>query len=174
MITLKLPLLIIIFTVCTLLGFAYGGRYSKRVVSLMSLHESIRLLETEIMVFANPLPLAIENMKTRISLEVYKAYEIIFEEIRFNKSGDLYNCFLMTSEYLEKTCLLKFEDIDVFLSLGKIIGKTNRIDQEQHFKYILNELNQLIEQAKEEKNCNEKMYRSLGILMGLGIVIILI
>ena len=51
MIALKLSLLTIIFVACTLIGFFYGGRYSKRVLSLISLHESIRLLETEIIVF---------------------------------------------------------------------------------------------------------------------------
>ncbi|NLL82427.1 MAG: hypothetical protein GX231_08995 [Tissierellia bacterium] len=174
MIALKLSLLTIIFVACTLIGFFYGGRYSKRVLSLISLHESIRLLETEIIVFSNPLPLAIENIRNRTSAHVYKVYERILNEIEFDQSGDLYNSFLTTSDYLKETCLLKQEDIDVFLSLGKIIGKTNRKDQKQHFKYILNELGQLIEQARVEKNTNEKMYRSLGILVGLGMIIILI
>lgn len=174
MIALKLPLLVIIFITCSLIGFSYGGTYAKRLKSLIELRESIRLLESEITVFANPLPIAIENIKNRISTDMYKVYSIILKHIKLDQSGDIYNSFLESTEYLEETCLLKAEDIDVFLSLGKLIGKTNRNNQEQYFQYILREIDQLIEQAKEEKIRNEKMYRSLGILTGLGIIIILV
>lgn len=174
MIVVRISLLISIFIICTLMGFAYGEKYGKRVISLMGLHQSIRLLEAEVIVFANPLPVAINNIRKRVSAEINEVFNIILKEMQSNESGDLYYSFLKTTNYLEKTCLLKTDDINVFLSLGKIIGKTNRNDQEQHFKYILNELEQLILDAKEEKNRNEKMYRSLGILMGLGMIIILI
>jgi stage III sporulation protein AB len=156
------------------MGFAYGGRYGKRVTVLMALHQAIRLLETEIIVFANPLPVAISNISKRISPEINGLFKIILDEMQNNQSGDLYYSFLKTTDYLEKTCLLKADDINVFLSLGKIIGKTNRNDQEQQFKHVYNELDLLILESKEEKNRNEKMYRSLGILLGLGIIIILI
>lgn len=173
-IVMRIFLLIIILITCTLMGFAYGGRYSKRVTSLMSLHQAIRLLETEIIVFANQLPVAINNINKRVSPEINSLFKIIINEMQNDQRGDLYYSFLKTTDYLEKKCLLKADDIDVFLSLGKIIGKTNRNDQEQQFRHIYYELDQLILEAKDEKIRNEKMYRSLGILLGLGIIIILI
>ena len=76
-IVMRIFLLIIILITCTLMGFAYGGRYSKRVTSLMSLHQAIRLLETEIIVFANPLPVAINNINKRVSPEINSLFKII-------------------------------------------------------------------------------------------------
>ena len=174
MIILKLILYIVVFISSSFIGFLFGGKYSKRVTSLASLQQSIRLLQTEIIVFANPFPYAINNISKRISEDMVNVYSIIMNEMIINQSGDLYNGFIESIYYLKNNCLLKEEDIDVFLSLGKVIGKTDRIDQELQFKYVLNEIDHLIVDAKEEKIKNEKMYRSLGILMGLGMIIILI
>lgn len=174
MIAAKIVLYMTILITSSLIGFAYGGRFSRRVISLGQLQQGIRLLQTEIIVFANPLPDALENISIKVSKEIKDVFIMIKEEMLTNQSGDLYFSFLEASEYLKTTCLLKQKDIDVFLSLGKVIGKTNRVDQEQQFLYALSQLEELLDEAKEEKIKNEKMYRSLGVLMGLGMIIILI
>ena len=140
----------------------------------MNLQQIIRLLQSEVIVFANPIHIALENISRRISDEIQQVYSIIKESIVKNQTGDLYSCFLQSIDYLRNTCLLKDDDIDIFLALGKVLGKTDRMDQELQFKYALNEFELLIVEAKDDKNKNEKMYRSLGVLMGLGMIIILI
>lgn len=174
MIVLKFVLYIMIFLTSSLLGFSIGSKYSKRVKNLMALQQSIRLLQAEVIVFANPIPFALQNISKRVSPDIQEVYSTISRSIEKNQSGDLYNCFLQSTDYLKNRCMLKEQDIDVFLALGKVIGKTDRMDQELQFKYALNEMDLLIIEAKEEKNKNEKMYRSLGMLMGLGMIIILI
>ena len=174
MIIIKIFLYIIILLTSSLIGFSLGGKYSKRVKNLMNLQQSIRLLQSEVIVFANPIPIALENILGRVSTEMQQVYSIVKESIFKNQTDDLYGCFLQSIYYLRNTCLLKDEDIDVFLALGKVIGKTDRTDQELQFKYALNEFELLIIEAKDEKNKNEKMYRSLGVLMGLGMIIILL
>ncbi|MFS8541749.1 MAG: stage III sporulation protein AB, partial [Tissierellales bacterium] len=69
---------------------------------------------------------------------------------------------------------LKEEDIELFLSLGRLLGTSDRTDQEKNFKLILNQIEILINEAKLEKDKNEKMYKNLGILAGIAIVIILL
>lgn len=174
MLIVKIGLYIAIFATTSIMGFVYGGRYSKRVYSLISLQHSIRFLQTEIIIFANPLPYALENISKKMPGEIEKVYLMIKNDLIINQSGDIYYSFIQVTDYLKNSCLLNQEDIDVFLSLGKVIGKTDRMDQEKQFKYVLKELDNLIEVAKEEKTKNEKMYRSLGVLLGLGTIIILI
>lgn len=174
MIGAKIILYMVIFITSSLIGFLYGGKYSKRVISLGQLQQGIRLLQTEIIVFANPLPQALENISMKTSEDIKNVFMMVKEKMLSNQSGDLYFSFLEATEYLKTTCLLKQKDIDVFLSLGKVIGKTNRVDQEQQFIYALRQFEELLAEAKDEKIKNEKMYRSLGVLMGLGMIIILI
>lgn len=174
MILIKFILYLTIFMSSFLIGLSFGSRYSKRVESLSSLGQCIRLLQIEVIVFANPLTIAFENISNRISNDMLKVIEIIKIEMELNKSGDLYSSFYETTNYLKNNMLLKQKDIELFLSLGKVIGRTNRNNQEQQFDFILSGIDELLIEAKNEKMKNEKMYTSLGVLMGLGIIIILV
>lgn len=174
MLTIKVILYIFIFITSTLIGYIYGGIYSKRVYSLIDLQQGIRFLQAEITIFANPLPIALKNASDRVSGDISKVFQIILENLMENELGDVYFSFLEASSYLKERCSLSRDDIDLFTSLGKVIGKTNREDQERQFTYVLEELDLHLFEAREAKNKNEKLYRSLGVLLGLGIIIILI
>lgn len=170
----KLLLYLLVFSTSSLIGFMYGGIYSKRVNSLILLQQAIRLLQGEVIIFANPLPDALVNISKKISGEVSKVFVIIKEDLNINQSGDVYESFLKGEKFLRDNCGLQKMDTDLFLSLGKVIGKTNREDQERQFSYVLNELDLIIVDAKNQMLKNEKLYRSLGVLLGLGMIIILI
>ena len=66
------------------------------------------------------------------------------------------------------------EDVEILLSLGRVLGSSDRADQSKIFKLVLNQIGAQIEEAKMEKNQNEKLYRSLGVITGIGIIILLI
>jgi len=170
----KSILIIIVFITSSFLGFAYGDKYAKRYRNLLELQQSIRVLEKEIILFANPLPDIFEKISQNGNGKISKLYLYIREDMLNSNDGDIYYSFLRNIEFLRSECLLKEADIDLFVSLGKVIGKTDRDHQIREFQYIYVQLDLLIEHSKKEKNENEKMYRSLGILLGLGIVIILI
>ena len=174
MLTVKMLLYIFIFLTSTLLGYMYGGIYSKRVNSLVDLQQAIRFLQAEVTIFANPLPLALKNVSSRVSGDISKVFLIINNNLVINESGDMYNSFFESYNFLKANCSLLKEDIDIFMSLGKVIGKTNREDQEKQFAYVLDELDLQLIEARVAKNQNEKLYRSLGVLLGLGMIIILI
>lgn len=174
MLFLKWIILIAIFITTTTLGYAYGDRYSKRLYYLRELLQSIKQLKTEVIILSNPLPTALENVSMKSINNINSIYNLILQEIVSKDGEDVYASFLLTKDLLKNECLLKTEDINLFLNLGKVIGKTHRLDQDKHFTYVIEELNLVISEAKVEKDKNQKMYRSLGLLMGLGAIIILI
>lgn len=173
MLLFKIILYLNIFLISSCIGFLYGGKYSLRLKGLVSIHEALRLLQTEVIVFANPLPYAIENISRRVSREFGEVLLSLKKQLELNQSGDVYTAFLQISPELKVKYCFRDEDVDAFLSIGKIIGKSTRSDQEQQFGHIQDELELLITEAREEKKRNEKMYRSLGVLTGLGMIIIL-
>ena len=69
---------------------------------------------------------------------------------------------------------LKDIDIELLRSFGKILGKSDIEDQKKYFKLIYTQLEQHEKMAEDEKKSNEKMYRSMGFLLGATILIILI
>ena len=68
---------------------------------------------------------------------------------------------------------LKNEDIETISSLGSILGKSDIEGQISEIDEFKERLNLQIKQAEEEKRKNSKMFKSLGTIAGLVIVIIL-
>lgn len=164
---------LIIFS-STMLGFYYGNKFSKRMENLFFLEHCIKILETEIVYGACPLPEALLNVYRKGN----KRVSFIFNDIRSNllldKDGDVFNSFTIVSEKIKDELNFKDEDIELLLSLGRVLGASDRQDQEKSFKIILNQIQLLQNDAKKERDKNERMYKNLGVLMGIAIVIILL
>ena len=69
---------------------------------------------------------------------------------------------------------LKEEDINVIKGLGKLLGKTDLQGNISEIELTMDFLDTQIQDAENECKKNEKMYKSLGTILGLAIVIILI
>ena len=74
----------------------------------------------------------------------------------------------------ESQTALNEEDKQILMGLNKLLGKTNLEGQISEIQLTSNFLNHQIEKAQTEEEKNRKMYRTLGITLGLAIVIILI
>lgn len=174
MLLVKSIILIAIFGTISTLGFAFGDRYAKRVYYLRELLQSLKLLKTEVIILSNPLPVALKNVSKKSDEKINEIYSLILLDLTTKNRDEIYLSFLETKDKFKNECFLTKEDMDLFLNLGKVIGKTDRQDQDKHFTYIIDELSLTIIDAKVERDKNQKMYRSLGVLTGLGAIIILI
>ena len=68
---------------------------------------------------------------------------------------------------------MKNEDFDVIETLGNTLGKTDIDGQINGLNQFKERLSIQIKQAELEKNKNSKMFKSLGTIVGLVIVILL-
>ena len=66
------------------------------------------------------------------------------------------------------------EDKSIIKNLGRMLGKTDLEGQISEIKLVQNFLNTQIDLAEKEKQKNEKLYKTLGGVIGLAIVIILV
>ncbi len=165
--------LLILFST-SLIGFAYGNRYSNRLNNLIYMEQCIKILETEIVYGAVPLPDALLNVYKKGNKKVSFIFKEIREHMLENKVEDIYYSFYSVRHLLKNDLSFKQQDIEIILSLGRVLGTSNREDQEKNFKLILNQIIILEKEAKFNRDKNEKMFKNLGILIGLAIVIILI
>lgn len=169
----------IIFSVSILLsssfiGFVYGGTFSKRAKNIIDLEYCIRILESEILVGNTALPEALDNVYIKGKGSIRQIFLKVKEDLINNNRGDIYDSFLYIEQELKDKYSLKKEEIEIILFLGKILGKTNRSDQDKNFNFIKEQIRESAISASLAKGRNEKLYRSLGILSGIGIIIILI
>lgn len=174
MILLKLISSSLIFLTSTTIGYIYGKTFSSRLENLIYLEQCIKILETEIVYGATPLPDALSNVFRKGKDKVSYIFEEIKKDLLLNKREGVYNSFLSVEEKLYDNLHLKKEDVEIFLALGRVLGTSDRADQQKNFVLILNQITSQILEAKNEKNKNEKLYRSLGIITGAGIIIMLV
>lgn len=174
MAAIKIIINTFILILSSILGFAFGNLYSKRAKSLLDLQYCIRVLESEIINGSFPLPQALENVSIKGKGGMSRIFKRIKEDLISEKREDIYESFLLQKDLLKDRFALKDEDIEVFLYLGKVLGKSSRRDQEENFKFIKSQLENLHLEAEAERMKNTKLYRTLGFLIGLGLVIILI
>lgn len=66
------------------------------------------------------------------------------------------------------------DDLRIIKSIGNMLGKTDIDGQVSELTLSMGFIDSQIEKAEEYRKINEKMYRSLGSIIGLAIIIILI
>lgn len=155
------------------LGFSYSRVYSERLNNLINFQNCLQILETEIIYGANPLPDALREVYFKGNKKVSYIFNEIREFLVNNKDLSVYDGFLHVVPEMKENLCFKEQDIEIILSFGRSLGISNRIDQEKYFKVASVQLKRQQKEAEEEKMKNGKMYKSLGILIGFGIVLAL-
>ncbi|NLY47070.1 MAG: stage III sporulation protein AB [Tissierella sp.] len=174
MVAIKIIFNSLILILSSIMGFAFGNIYSKRAKSLLDLQYCIRVLQSEIINGNTPLPEALENVSIKGRGAISKLFKQIKDDLVIEKREDIYYSFLLHKDLLKNKYALSPQDIEIFLYLGKILGKTNSNDQDKNMAFIITQLENHYIEADKEKSKNTKLYRTLGFLIGLGVVIILI
>lgn len=174
MVAIKIIFNSLILILSSIMGFAFGDIYSKRAKNLLDLQYCIRVLQSEIINGNTPLPDALNNVSVKGRGGISRIFKLIREDLVNEKREDIYYSFLLQKDLLKNKYALNSQDIEIFLYLGKILGKTNSKDQDKNMTFIISQLENHYIEADEVKSKNTKLYRTLGFLIGLGVVIILI
>ncbi|MBR6504956.1 MAG: stage III sporulation protein AB [Clostridia bacterium] len=167
MIILKTIILILIFAISYLIGNMVAKLYSKRVEELEDMKNSLNLLQTKVRFSKEPLSKIFKEI-SNISLNK-EIFDKSNENMKTMLAGEAWRNAIKTVNNN-----LKKEDIDILLSLGNMLGKTDSEGQVNQIEEIKELLNIQIKNANLEKQKNEKLYKTLGMTVGLAIVIILI
>ena len=163
--------LILVITGSTSIGFLLSKKYVNRVIELKKISSFINILKNKIRFTHKPLIEALEEIGN------------------IDKNERISNIFLKTSRKIKDKKVLeawseaieeeKFfldltnEDINLIKQFGAMLGKEDlegEISKMEEFSVLLNSQ---IKKAEGESLKNEKMYKSLGTIIGLAIVIIL-
>lgn len=158
--------LIIIIT--TYIGFYKSKKFSNRVKNLKDFKSSLNVFRSKIEFTYEP----IKDIFEEISKVVYQDNENIFKDFCESKNEDV---TLSWNEAVQNSKLdFKKEDKEVLILLGKMLGKTDKSGQISQIDLVDNFLDKQILDSEEEKSKNEKLYKTLGVISGLVIAIILV
>lgn len=169
MVLLKCILLIMVFVIATYIGILSANRYKNRVVDLKEMQSALNMLETKIKFTYSPLPDIFVEISEHVNPNISHVFRIASIKMDNMNATDAWEQAIDIS-YTN----LNKEDINTIKRLGKLLGKTDVEGQVSEIKLVKKFLETQIDKAEIECNKNEKLYRTLGVVSGMGIVIILI
>ena len=144
-------------------------KYKKRVEELKEMKNALSMFETKIKYTYEPIP-EIFNQISQISTNnISNIFKNSKKYMKNLNAGTAWTKALDESS----TYLIK-DDIDVLKGLGKLLGKTDLQGQISEIELASSFLDVQIEKARKDQDKNEKMYKTLGAVIGLAFVIVLI
>ena len=144
-------------------------KYTYRVKELQEMKNALNIFMTKIKFTYEPIPSTFLYISEKVEGNVSKIFKNATEEMENKPAGEAWDKSLDAI-----VTNMKKEDIDIIRNLGRLLGKTDIEGQISEIKLVNNFLDIQIKDAEEEKNKNEKMYRTLGIVAGMTITILLI
>lgn len=169
MIFLKMIILILIFITSTLIGMMLSKKYVNRVKELREFKNALNMFGTKIKFTYEPIPSIFLEISEKITGNIGKIFQTAAEYMTETTADIAWKKALDTAYTNMKTT-----DIDTIMGLGRLLGTTDVEGQLSEIKLVDEFLNKQLEDAEFEKRKNEKMYRTLGIVSGLTITILLI
>ncbi len=157
----------ILFMMCTFLGYYFGEKYKDRSNQIKEIQKAMILLNTEV-VFSNT---AISQALIKISNAITDPFANIFqstarlldEGIVMNVSEAFRHSYKKNKDYIR----LNSNDYRILDDFFKVLGESGVVGQEKIFKIALDSLAVSSIEAEKEVSINTKMYRTLGLCLGL-------
>ena len=166
---IKVFILFMIFLSSLKAGKIIAKKYLNRVNELKDMKNALNMFMTKIKFTYESVPDSFREIGNNINGNIGKIFRIASENMKEKSAGEAWE------EVVEKTeTSLKDEDKNIIKGLGRMLGKTDLDGQISEIKLVQNFLNTQIEIAERERQKNEKLYKTLGGVVGLAVVIILV
>lgn len=170
---LKLLGAMLILLAGTLVGFYQASQLSRRPKQVSELIRLLQRLETEIVYGFTPLPEALRQTGRSGTPPVGTLFLNTAAELAKPDGRSVQTIWEQTVTLSWRHTSMKVSEREVLLQLGHTLGLTDREDQVKHLRLAVSQLQGEAEYAREEQQRYERMWKSLGVLMGLLVVILM-
>ncbi|MFC7394244.1 stage III sporulation protein SpoIIIAB [Scopulibacillus cellulosilyticus] len=164
---------VIIITSTTGIGMLVSRRFSERPRQLRQLRSALQSLEAEIMYGLTPVREAASHLSTQLP----KPLSLFFKQLEAKLSEEavtLQSAWEETLEsFWEQTALQKSEK-EIMYQFGATLGKHDSENERKQIRLALAHLEREENEARQAQGKYEKMSKSLGLLAGLLIVLLLL
>ncbi|AUS08526.1 stage III sporulation protein AB [Laceyella sacchari] len=156
------------------LGFTFAGRVRDRPKQLRQLRSYLAILKTEIEYGTRPLAEACANIASQEETAVSRLFQASADQLLKGDGSSTYECFRRAIEQEWQRTALQQSEQTVLLQLCQVLGSSDRQDQAHHLTMACNQLELEENRAREEQDRYEKMYKTMGVLTGVLLVILMI
>ena len=163
--------LIAILFLAIYIGNLMAKKYINRVKELIQIRLELNILKSKIKFTQIPLKDIFEQIQK--NTEEAKIKEFWTNVISgLNNNWGIENAWENAIKKTETS--LNKEDLNILHDMGKMLGKTDVDGQVSNLEIASSFIETQIQKAEVEKQKNSKLYKTLGVVTGLAIIIILI
>ena len=168
MLVIKLIIYSFIFISCSLIGILISKKYINRVNELKEFKNALNIFKTKIRYTYEPIPDIFMQISESINSSVSNVFSQAAKKMDMLAAGDAWNLALKMD-----TLNINDEDRNVLKNLSKLLGKTDISGQLNQIEMTEDFIDKQINKAEKEREKNERLYRTLGTIIGMTIVILL-
>lgn len=168
-IILKILLCIAILMCSLRIGILISKKYVYRLEELEELKNNFKIIENKIKYTYQPLEEIFLDIADISSPSISIIFKNVANHIKIKGAEKAWK-----DEIGQTDISLKNEDKEILKEFGNLLGKTNKEGQINQINFVNSLLDRQIEKAEKERNKNEIIYKKLGLILGVGIVIVLI
>lgn len=169
MLGVKILIYTCIFLSSSAIGLLISKKYEERVNELKEFKNALNMFETKIKFTYEPIPEIFDQIAKQMQTTVGRTFKLASSNMEVLTAGDAWDIAVDTN-----VLNINDEDKNILKNLSKLLGKTDIDGQISQIELTSKFLDEQIEKAEKERVKSEKMYRTLGMVIGLAIVIILI
>ncbi|MHB1125365.1 MAG: stage III sporulation protein SpoIIIAB [Bacillota bacterium] len=156
-----------------LFGVTMARNYARRPWQLRGLQSALQMLETEIAYAASPLPEALARVAQSTQHPVRVLFQAAREELKEREGITVAEAWEAALERLQTVSALHASDLGVLASFGQGLGRSDREEQLKNLALTREQLRFQEAAAEVQRTRNERMWRILGFLVGISIVLVL-
>ncbi len=169
MLAFKIFLLTLIIVASSYIGILFSKKYANREKEIKQMKTGLNMFATKIKYTYEPIPSLFMEISNKIGGNIGNMFSLAATRMKEDTAGEAWEKALD-----EVDNNLTKEDITILKNLSKLLGETDIEGQISQIEVVNEFLTSQLKNANEERRKNEKMYRTLGIVTGLTIAIILI
>ncbi|KMM37872.1 stage III sporulation protein SpoIIIAB [Guptibacillus hwajinpoensis] len=170
---MKLLGAILIILASTWAGIEWSRTVSERSRQLRQLKAALQSLEAEIVYGMTPLSMACGHICRQVGHPVSWFFDSFRKKLDAGHST-AYEAWIESMDEVWKYTAFKQEEKEIMKQLGATIGQQDREHEQKQLKLALIHLEREEHEARNNQTKYERMFKSLGVLGGILLVILLI
>ncbi len=171
---LKLCAAVFVLVGCGWLGVQYGTGFGRRVRQLQELQNSMMQFEFDIDYLGTPVEQTIEKLSKSAENELGEVFSYMAHRLKGGPVFSMENLWMRALERYSHELMLTDSDIQIIRDFAKLLGTGNREKELNNIKVTSMRLKLAEDEARALFAKNARMYRGLGVLLGVFIVVMLI
>ena len=160
MFLIKLVDSVLIILVCSYIGINKSRYFTFRVNNLRNLKSSFNMFKTKLMFTYEPIQEVFHDISKTIYADKDNIFKSYIENLKNDNYEDSWNLSVAENSYG-----FTKEDIGIINGFGNLLGKTDLNGQLNEVELAEQFLDKQIIDAEEERKKNNKLYKSLGIII---------